>query len=120
VADEDTVVVVRMMVACGGSGVVVVVWWCGGVVVWWCGGVVWCGGSSGGGCGDGDGDGGGGGGGGGCDGVGGNGISSTVLTCGSLLVMCYIRPRSCATCDDGVFVAVRDLTFKPEVRGAVN
>jgi hypothetical protein len=63
---------------------------------------------------------GGGGGSGGCDGVGGSGMSSTVVACGSLHVMCGIQPRSCATCDDGVFVAVRDLTFKPEVRGAVN
>jgi hypothetical protein len=73
--------------------------------------MVWCGGGGG--------DGGGGGGG-GCDGVGGSGMSSTVVTCGSSHVMCDVQPCSCATCDDGVFVAVRDLTFKPEVRGAVN
>jgi hypothetical protein len=38
-------------------------------------------------------------------------------------VIIDVQPRSCATCDDGineVFVAVRDLMFEPEVRGAVN
>jgi hypothetical protein len=68
--------------------------------------MVWCGGGDGGG--------------GGCDGVGGSGMSRTVVTCGSSHVMCDVQPRPCATCDDEVFVAVRDLTFKPEVHGAVN
>jgi hypothetical protein len=61
-----------------------------------------------------------GGGGGGYDGVGGSGMSHTVVTCGSSCVMCDIQPRPCAICDDEIFIAVRDLTFKPEVRGAVN
>jgi hypothetical protein len=42
------------------------------------------------------------------------------VTCG---VVVDVQPRSRATCGDGtnkVFVAVHDLTFKPEVLGAVN
>jgi hypothetical protein len=73
--------------------------------------VVWYGGGD---------DGAGGGGGGGCDGVSGSGMSRTVVTCGSSCVMCDIQPRPCATYDDEIFVAVRDLTFKPDVCGAVN
>jgi hypothetical protein len=57
--------------------------------------------SGSGGGGDGGGGGGdGGGGGGGCDGVGGRGISSTMVACGSLHVMCGVQPGSCATCRD--------------------
>jgi hypothetical protein len=68
--------------------------------------MVWCGGS--------------GGNGGGGDGVGGSGMSRTVVTCGSSRTMCDVPPPPCTTCNDEAFVVVRDLTFKPEVRGAVN
>jgi hypothetical protein len=65
----------------------------------------------------------GGGGGGEC---GGGGVLCVVVVCGVWCVICGVVDGVwccwCAACDDGtgiVFVAVCDLTFKPEVCGAV-